>query len=341
MKIGLFCLSERFEDDVAKSMADQLRLVETADRLGFDEAWFGEHHFNDFSVIPDPSSMIAFAAARTEKIRLGTAGFLAPFYHPVRLAESIAVLDQLSSGRINAGFAKGGFAPDTRHFLRRTEDLKTVMFETVEAVDMLLHSRSVDYAGEFTTLRNSTVTPRPVQKQMPLYVATFSSEETIYYAAIHGYGLMMSQGATLETCLEAQRFYRQVAGHDPQMVVMRIFSVAETLADAQRIAIPGIDHFVKCMRAAQAEQHQPHFDAQAYAELLNERNAFFNGRTFFDNGIIGSPQACIGQINALSRAIRNLHLVLKPAATTFEANHTMLERFMREIAPNLDKGEAT
>ena len=99
---------------------EQLRLVEMADQLGFDEAWFGEHHFNGFSVIPDPATMIAYAAARTNKIRLGTAGFLAPFYHPIRLAESIAVLDNLSQGRINVGVAKGGFAPDTKHFVRST-----------------------------------------------------------------------------------------------------------------------------------------------------------------------------------------------------------------------------
>ncbi len=341
MKTGLFCLSEHFKESAHESMIDQLRLVELADELGFDEAWFGEHHFNNFSVIPDPAAMIAYAAARTEKIRLGTAGFLAPFYHPVRLAESIAVLDQLSKGRINAGFAKGGFAPDTRHFLRRKGDLKTVMFESVEAVDLLLHSKVVDYNGEFVALSNSTVTPRPYQKQIPFYMATFSSEETIYYAATHGYGLMMSQGASIEECLEAQHFYRQVAGHDPQMVVMRVFCVADTAAEAQRIAIPGIDHFVKCMRAAQAEQHQPHFDLPNYEALLDERNAFFDGQTFFDNGIIGSPEGCIGHINTLSKEIKNLHLVLKPAATAFKENTTMLERFMNEIKPNLNKGERT
>lgn len=340
MKTGLFCLSEHFEGSVGESMTDQLRLVELADELGFDEAWFGEHHFNSFSVIPDPAAMIAYAAARTEKIQLGTAGFLAPFYHPVRLAESIAVLDQLSSGRFNAGFAKGGFAPDSRHFLRSREDLRTVMFETVEAVDMLLHAKSVDYEGEFVSVVDSTVTPRPLQKEVPFYVATFSSEETLYYAATHGYGLLMSQGATLEQCLEAQRFYRNIAGHDPQMVVMRVFCVADTTAEAQRIAIPGIDHFVKCMRAAQAEQQQPHFDAENYETLLNERKAFFDGQSFFDNGIIGAPQTCIEQIDELSGLISHLHLVLKPASTGFDENCLMLERFKRQIQPKLSKVEA-
>lgn len=339
MKTGLFCLSEHFEGSVHESMTDQLRMVELADELGFDEAWFGEHHFNSFSVIPDPAAMIAYAAARTEKIRLGTAGFLAPFYHPVRLAESIAVLDQLSSGRFNAGFAKGGFAPDTRHFLRSKSDLRTVMFETVEAVEMLLHAKGVDYEGEFVSIVDSTVTPQPFQKEVPFYVATFSSEETLHYAATHGYGLLMSQGATLEQCIEAQRFYKRIAGHDPQMVVLRVFCVADTTAEAQRIAIPGIDHFVKCMRAVQAEQQQPHFDAQNYEALLDERNAFFDGQMFFDNAIIGAPQTCIEQIDTLSKELSHLHLVLKPVATRFEANCAMLKRFKTQIRPHLRNEE--
>ncbi|MHC3993309.1 LLM class flavin-dependent oxidoreductase [Thiomicrolovo sp. ZZH C-3] len=338
MQIGLFCLAEHYGNDTAQSLHDQLRLVETADRLGFDEAWFGEHHFNAFSVLPDPSVMLAYAAARTQHIRLGTAGFLAPFHHPVRLAESIAVLDNLSGGRIDAGFAKGGFAPDTRHFLRDKEELRSVMFETIETVDLLLHRRGVDFEGNYIQIRNSTVTPRPLQKQLPFYVATFASEETIHYAATRGYGLMMSQGASLRDCVEAQNFYRSIAGHDPQMVVMRVFGVADSAAEAQRAALPAIDHFVKCMRAAQREQPQPGFDAENYEALLQERTAFFDGKPFFDNAILGTPEMCIEQINTLSDALTHLHIALKPAAVHVEANVAMLERFHHEIQPYIAKG---
>lgn len=339
MRFGLFCLTEHYGNDTAQSLHDQLKLVETADRLGFDEAWFGEHHFNAFSVLPDPSVMLAYAAARTRNIRLGTAGFLAPFHHPVRLAESIAVLDNLSGGRIDAGFAKGGFAPDTRHFLRSKEELRTVMFETVEAVDLLLHRDRVDYDGRYVQIHNGGITPRPLQKPVPFYVATFASEETIHYAASHGYGLMMSQGASLDACIEAQNFYRSIAGHDPQMVVMRVFGVADSDAEAQRAALPAIDHFVKCMRAAQAEQPQPGFDAENYEALLRERTAFFDGKPFFDNAILGTPERCIEQINTLSGALTHVHLALKPAAVHVEENIAMLERFHHEIQPYITKGD--
>ncbi|UFS62586.1 LLM class flavin-dependent oxidoreductase [Sulfurimonas sp. HSL-3221] len=338
MHIGLFCLAEDYSGDTAQSLHEQLRLVEAAERLGFDEAWFGEHHFNNFSVIPDPALMLAYAAARTQHIRLGTAGFLAPFYHPVRLAESIAVLDNLSGGRINAGFAKGGFAPDTRHFLQQKEELRSIMFETVEAVELLLQRRGVDFEGDFLQIRNSTVTPRPLQKQLPFYVATFASEATIHFAATHGYGLMMSQGATLRDCVEAQNFYRMVAGHDPEMIVMRVFAVADSDAEAQRAALPAIDHFVKCMRAAQREQPQPGFDAENYEALLRERSAFFDGQAFFENAILGNPDTCIARIDALTRALPNLHLSLKPAGRDADTDIAMLERFNAEIRPHFNPG---
>ncbi|MGD9968928.1 MAG: LLM class flavin-dependent oxidoreductase [Sulfuricurvum sp.] len=335
MTLGLFCLSEHYGNDLNHSLVSQLDLIEYADLLGFDEVWFAEHHFNPFSVIPDPSSLIAFAAARTKRIRLGTAGYLAPFYHPVRLAESIAVLDHLSGGRINAGFAKGGFAPDTRHFLQSKEELRDLMFETVECVDRLLHGRNVTCKGRFVQTDGTTIAPPPVQYPVPFYIATFSSRETIEFAAQHGYGLMMSQGATLNECIEAQNLYRSIAGYDPQMVVLRVFYLADSYEEAALNAIPGIDHFVKCMRAVQAEQTQPTFDLENYRKLLEQRTAFFDGQKFFDNAVLGSPEDCARILQTLNEEITHLHLALKPASFDPALNAKMLERFVNDVIPQL------
>lgn len=335
MKIGLFCLVENYTDNVHDAIMEQLRLVELADELGFDEAWFGEHHFNGFSVIPDPCTMIGYAAGRTGCIRLGSAGFLAPFYHPVRLAESIATLDHLSNGRINAGFAKGGFAPDTRHFVRSKEDLRSIMFETVESVDLLLHGHPTSYEGKFIQLHNATLTPSSFQKEVPFYIATFSSEETIAFAAQNGYGLMMSQGATLHECIEAQNFYRSIAGYNPQIIIMRMFYLDESFDSAARNILPAIDHFVQCMRAAQEEQTQPTFDIEHYEALLKERKAFFNGQKFFDNAILGTPSQCIDIIKTIQKELNNVHLVLKPSSTDHDQNRWMLSRFNTEIRPHI------
>jgi alkanesulfonate monooxygenase SsuD/methylene tetrahydromethanopterin reductase-like flavin-dependent oxidoreductase (luciferase family) len=335
MKIGLFCLTEHFEGSVQESIMEQLRLVELADQLGFDEAWFGEHHFNGFSVIPDPCAMIAFAAARTGCIRLGTAGFLAPFYHPVRLAESIAVLDNLSGGRINAGFAKGGFAPDTKHFSRDPDNLRNAMFETAEAVDALLHTKTTSYNGAFVSFENATLQPKPLQKKIPFYVATFANPDTIRFAARQGYGLLMSQGASLDECLEAQKLYRSIAGVNPEIVLMRVFCVANSFDEAYRIARPSIDHFVKSMRAASSEIPAPKWNREKYNAILLEREAFFDGQKFFDNAIIGTYRECLKTIQTIRNALPDIHLVLKPSSSDPSQNRMMLNVFNTHIRPNI------
>ncbi|MBN2721583.1 MAG: LLM class flavin-dependent oxidoreductase [Campylobacterales bacterium] len=335
MKIGLFCLTEHFEGSVRESIMEQLRLVELADKLGFDEAWFGEHHFNGFSVIPDPSVMITYAAAKTDSIRLGTAGFLAPFYHPVRLAESISVLDHLSNGRINAGFAKGGFAPDNKHFNRDPDSLRNAMFEIAEAVDGLLNSQNSSYAGTYASFNNVNLHPKPLQRHIPFYVATFANPSTVHFAAQRGYGLLMSQGATIKECKEAQDLYRAIAGFDPEIVLMRVYCVAQNHEDAYRIARPSIDHFVKSMRAASSEIPPPKWNREKYDAILSEREAFFDGQKFFDNAIIGTPSQCIEAIQAIKRELSNIHLALKPSSNDFNQNYEMLVEFNAKIRQHI------
>lgn len=335
MKIGLFCLTEHFEGNVQESIMEQLRLVELADQLGFDEAWFGEHHFNGFSVIPDPCAMIAYAAARTGCIRLGTAGFLAPFYHPLRLAESIAVLDHLSGGRINAGFAKGGFAPDTKYFSRDPDNLRNAMFEITEAIDELLHAKNPTYRGTFTSFENPNLQPKPLQKRIPFFVATFANPDTIRFAARHGYGLLMSQGASLDECLEAQKLYHRVAGIHPEIVLMRVFCVADSYDDAYRIARPSVDHFVKSMRAASSEIPPPKWNREQYDAILSEREAFFDGQKFFDNAILGTYIECLKTIKTIQKELPDVHLILKPSSACASQNRAMLNVFNTHIRPHI------
>src|SRR5579859_4259814 len=80
---------------------------EIMDQGGYDAVWLAEHHFSSFSVCPSVHMMATLAAARTKRMRIGTAVSLAPFYHPLRLAEEVALLDILSGGRVNWGAGRG------------------------------------------------------------------------------------------------------------------------------------------------------------------------------------------------------------------------------------------
>ncbi len=332
MKIGLFSLFERFEGSADKAILQQLELIALADELGFDESWIGEHHFNDFSVCPSPSILMTYAIAKTKNIRIGAAGYLAPFYDAVRLAEEVSMLDNLSGGRINLGFAKGAFAPDSKHFKVQPEDMRKAMFEVVDGVTSLLKDVA-SYKGDYVSFYCADIEPKPIQKEIPTYIATFGSEESIVFAAKNGFGLLGSQGLSLDECKQMCEIYEKTAGYAPKITIMRTFCVADTLTDAVFLARPSIDHFVKSMRAASSYKKSPIFDEQRYAKLIEERYEFFDGGKFFDAGIIGDVDACIGHIKHIKEICPSADIALKPVGIDIETNKTMLRIFNEKIRP--------
>src|SRR5215470_7357518 len=104
------------------------------DETGYDAVWLAEHHFSAFSVCPSVHMMGALAAAKTQRLRIGTAVSLAPFYHPLRLAEEIALLDVLSGGRVNFGAGRGFDATEYANFGVPPEESASRFQETVEIV---------------------------------------------------------------------------------------------------------------------------------------------------------------------------------------------------------------
>jgi len=90
--------------ELYRGLIDQAVLAE---QLGFESVWLSEHHFTDDGYLPAISTMLGVLASRTSTVRLGTAVVLAPLHHPLRLAEDMAVVDQLSAGRLEVGLAPG------------------------------------------------------------------------------------------------------------------------------------------------------------------------------------------------------------------------------------------
>src|SRR5215210_5360793 len=84
-----------------------LQRIEVMDRTGYDAVWLAEHHFSTYSVCPSVHLMAMHVAGRTSRLRIGTAVTLAAFYHPLRIAEEVALLDVLSGGRVNWGAGRG------------------------------------------------------------------------------------------------------------------------------------------------------------------------------------------------------------------------------------------
>src|SRR4029077_16898307 len=111
-----------------------LQRIEIMDRSGYDAVWLAEHHFSSFSVCPSVHMMGGPAAARTPRLRIGTGVSLAPFYHPLRLAEEVALLDVLSGGRVNWGAGRGFARVEFENFGVSPGESASRFRETVEIV---------------------------------------------------------------------------------------------------------------------------------------------------------------------------------------------------------------
>src|SRR5277367_5709634 len=144
------------------------------DRAGYDGVWLAEHHFSGFSVCPSVHMMATMAAARTRRLRIGTAVSLAPFYHPLRLAEEVALLDVLSGGRVNWGAGRGFSRGEFTAFGVAPEESTSRFRETVEIVLRAWSEERLNYAGEYFRFEDVEVLPKPAQTPLPVWMAASS-----------------------------------------------------------------------------------------------------------------------------------------------------------------------
>jgi alkanesulfonate monooxygenase SsuD/methylene tetrahydromethanopterin reductase-like flavin-dependent oxidoreductase (luciferase family) len=149
-----------------------LQQIELVDQLGFDHVWITEHHFVDDGYMPSPLVMSGAIAARTARVSIGQDVMLLPFTHPVRLAEDLAVLDNLSNGRMMLGAGMGYVPSEFAAMGIDRGERSRRMDETLEIVRRAFTDERFDHEGTHFRLRDVRVRPRPVQAGgPPIWVA--------------------------------------------------------------------------------------------------------------------------------------------------------------------------
>ena len=152
-----------------------LEMVQLADEAGFEIAWASEHHAVELQVAPNPFVMLTWWAAHTRRIRLGTGVVVAPYWHPIRLAGEAALFDHYSNGRLELGIGSGAYQ---REFDRMAGGLKQTegylyMQEMLPAVRALWKG-DYEHDGRYWKFPVSTSVPKPVQDDVPVWVAARS-----------------------------------------------------------------------------------------------------------------------------------------------------------------------
>lgn len=215
------------------------------DETGYDAVWLAEHHFTDYSVCPSVHMIGVQVAERTSRLRIGTAVSLAPFYHPLRLAEEVALLDQLSGGRVSWGAGRG-FDPDEfRTFGVPMEESRARFQEAVEIVLAAWRNERLDWDGEYWRFEDVEVLPKPAQQPHPPVWAACGSPDAAAWAGRAGLAPLLGPHATFEGLNGIRGTWRQArddAGHPASgqdIPTARLLAVADSDDEAAEIVRRG------------------------------------------------------------------------------------------------------
>jgi alkanesulfonate monooxygenase SsuD/methylene tetrahydromethanopterin reductase-like flavin-dependent oxidoreductase (luciferase family) len=284
---------------------DALALAGEADALGFTHVRIVEHYFHHYGgYSPNPMLFLAAAAQRTRQARLVTGAVLPAFNHPLKLAGEIGMLDAISQGRLEVGFARAFLPHEFRRFGRSPEESVARFREGINQIELLLTHEDVTHEGRFHVIHNTTSLPRPTQRPRPkFYVAALSTPESFAFAGEKGFSVMAIPlgGGKMRPLIDTYRNAWIAAGHPGCGEVMLAFHMycEEDGAGARAFASPFLDRYLHSLVDAAADwldgrtsQDYPGYDR--VIAKLKESNA--SEQIVSGAAWIGSPDEVSAQI---------------------------------------------
>ena len=279
------------------SMRRDVELIQHLDRLGFDEAWIGEHHSSGFETIASPEVFIGHVAALTERIRLGTGVNSLPYHHPLILADRIVMLDHLTRGRMMFGVGPGQLTSDASMLGIDTGEQRRMMEESFDVVMRLFRGEIVSVETDWFTIREGRLQLRPYSN-FDVAVAASISPSGPKVAGRYGVGLL-SVAATSPAGFE------NLAGHWKVMEeqalehgrtvdrskwrMMGPMHIAETVDEAVRNCEFGLERVMDYLGHVVPTAPMA---ATNYRDRVKEMNDS-------GGGVVGTPEMAIAQIQRL------------------------------------------
>jgi len=204
MRFGIFLAPfHETGENPTLAMRRDLELIDHLDRLGFEEAWIGEHHSGGLEIIASPEVFIAAAAERTRYIKLGTGVASLPYHHPLVLADRMIQLDHQTRGRAMFGVGAGALPSDVYMMGRDPMRVRGMMEESLDAIMPLLRGEIVSATTDWFTLREARCQlPGYTRPHLDVAVAVTTSPAGAKLAGKHGVGVL-SISATTEKGFEA------------------------------------------------------------------------------------------------------------------------------------------
>jgi alkanesulfonate monooxygenase SsuD/methylene tetrahydromethanopterin reductase-like flavin-dependent oxidoreductase (luciferase family) len=343
MKFSNFLFPEsKTPDGDFDVIEESLREAELSEELGYDVIWLAEHHFDGGCAYVDPTTFAAAIAARTKNIKIGFAVAQMALHHPIRFAEQIALVDNISKGRMIVGVGRGtaynfyefrgfGIDPDEAHdMLLEVEDILVKAWTT----------ENYKHDGKYWQVELPVLRPQVYQKPHPPMIRACSGLESTLEMAREGRPFMMNVQSD-ETTVERLQQYQSAmsnAGHRDETVarsmadswVWRNIFVADTDAEAEKVGIP----YFKEMRAyLQTNRDKMNTTAELRAQATGAVGA---ARNSLEHGIIvGSPETVTERLQKVHESgVGGVIIHFRLGAMPYEANANSLKLFAEKVAPN-------
>ncbi len=222
MEFGMLHLFEHPMGRSEKQIVDeQLDIMIRAEDFGFDSVWPAEHHFSEYGYCATPVVTLAYVAARTKRLRLGTGVVVLPLNHPIRVAEDFAMLDLMSDGRVELGLGRGYQPHEFKGYRVDPAQSRQIFHEGVEVLVNAWTQDRFSYDGTFYQVHDLSVRPKPLQQpHPPLWMAALSPE-TFALCGRYGFNLLCAPvfGFDIEQGVAQIEAWRQALrqhGRNPQ-----------------------------------------------------------------------------------------------------------------------------
>lgn len=219
MQFGMFMeFGMRQGGTHAEAFREGFELVDAAEEWGLDGAWLAELHFNPGrSVLASPITIASSIATRTKRMRVGMAVYVLPLNNPLRIAEEVCTVDQISEGRLELGIGRSGFPGAYDRYGISYNDSRQRFKETLEVLEKVWEGEPFSYQGEMYNFENVLVTPEPYQKPHPPIRIAATTAETFPYMGQQGrpifVGLRGMNIPELSVCIKEYRKAWEEAGH--------------------------------------------------------------------------------------------------------------------------------
>jgi alkanesulfonate monooxygenase SsuD/methylene tetrahydromethanopterin reductase-like flavin-dependent oxidoreductase (luciferase family) len=318
---------------------EAIRRAEQAERLGFDSLWTVEHHFTGHSPVPNPLQLLAYIAARTSRIRLGTAVIVLPWHDPVRVAEEIAMLATLAPGRAVFGFGRGAAPAEFHGFRVPVEESRARFTEALEIVALALSHERFSYEGEIFSIPEISIRPRPAAPP-PLYGAVGSDASAVAIGE-RGLGPLIAPSPDLDETAGHLDSYREAAvraGHEPRPPASHMYvCLGETEAEAGEAGRRWVAPMLDVLR-----RHYEGFGPAAPAPGGQLPRGDDASAAFVERHVVGTPEAAVERIAEIRRRTGLGEFVAELAfagMTPADADRNAL-LFAERVLPALRREEA-